>query len=151
MDPETVFQIGLFIGLLMLGLSVGSIIENRHFASLHHREQESRHLSTVNFGCKHPLPDTAEAQIFIGSVVVSSDYFKTVIGALISLFGGRLTVFETLLERGRREAVLRMKEQAIAWGATQVLNVRLETSELNTNGQNPITAIEVIAYGTGIR
>ncbi|MBW4651861.1 MAG: YbjQ family protein [Kaiparowitsia implicata GSE-PSE-MK54-09C] len=151
MDLETVVQVGLFIGLLILGLSAGSMIENQHFASLHNREQQSRHLSTVNFGCKHPLPDTVEAQMFIGSVVISSDYFKSTIGSLISLFGGRLTVFETLLERGRREAVLRMKEQAIAWGATQILNVRLETSELNKDGRNPITAIEVIAYGTGIR
>ncbi|NER32314.1 MAG: YbjQ family protein, partial [Symploca sp. SIO1C4] len=42
---------------------------------------------------------------------------------------------------------LRMKEQAMAWGATQVVNVRMETTNIGTNSNG----IEVIAYGTGIR
>ncbi len=45
-----------------------------------------------------------------------------------------------------------MKEGAIAWGATKVVNVRLETARIgNQNGGNGLAAIEVIAYGTGIR
>ena len=44
-----------------------------------------------------------------------------------------------------------MKEQAIAWGATEILNVRYETSTIGGNNQKGIAAIEVIAYGTAIR
>ena len=56
-------------------------------------------------------------------------------------------MYESLLERGRREALLRMKEDAIAWGAVQILNVHLETSSANAG----TVALEVIAYGTAIR
>ncbi len=48
--------------------------------------------------------------------------------------------------------MLRMKESAIAWGATQILNVRLETSNIGSQGgEQGLVAIEVIVYGTGIK
>ena len=63
-----------------------------------------------------------------------------------------MVAYESLLDRGRREAILRMKEQAIAWGATQVINVRLETSSIGKQtGGKGLVSIEVIAYGTGIK
>ncbi|MEL6500540.1 MAG: heavy metal-binding domain-containing protein, partial [Cyanobacteria bacterium J06623_1] len=72
--------------------------------------------------------------------------------SLRNLIGGRMIVYESLLDRGRREALLRMKEQAIGWGATQVVNVRLETSNIgNQTSGKGLVAIEVIAYGTAIR
>ena len=84
--------------------------------------------------------------------MVSADYFKMFASALRNLVGGRVVVYESVLDRGRREAVLRMKEQAIAWGATQVVNVRLETSTIgNRTGGKGLVAIEVTAYGTGVR
>ena len=52
---------------------------------------------------------------------------------LRSFFGGRLTSYETLLDRGRREAVLRMKQAAHERGAHMVVNVLFETSALNQN------------------
>ena len=83
------------------------------------------------------------AELMVGSVVISSDYFKTFIGALMNLVGGRITVYEPLLERGRREAVLRLQEAAMAWGATHVVNLRIETSELGSgnSGSNGIVAL----------
>ena len=78
----------------------------------------------VTFGAKQEIPKANEAALFLGSVVVSADYFKMFASALRSLVGGRVIVYESVLDRGRREAILRMKEQAIAWGATQVVNVR---------------------------
>ena len=63
-----------------------------------------------------------------------------------------MVVYESLLDRGRREAILRMKEQAIAWGGTQIYNVRLETSNIGSQGGGKgLAALEVTAYGTAIR
>jgi uncharacterized protein YbjQ (UPF0145 family) len=45
-----------------------------------------------------------------GSVVVSVDYFKRFLAGLRTLVGGRVTSYETLLDRARREAILRCKE-----------------------------------------
>ncbi|MEM9005468.1 MAG: heavy metal-binding domain-containing protein, partial [Cyanobacteria bacterium P01_F01_bin.86] len=62
--------------------------------------------------------------------------------------GGRITTYETLLERGRREAILRMKEDAIKWKASKIVNVRLETAEMGGQG---LVALEIVAYGTGVQ
>jgi uncharacterized protein YbjQ (UPF0145 family) len=60
--------------------------------------------------------------------------------------------YETILDRARREAVLRLKEDAAAAGFGAVINVRLETTRM-ANGRNGqgIAGLEVLAYGTGVR
>ncbi|MEM9007653.1 MAG: heavy metal-binding domain-containing protein, partial [Cyanobacteria bacterium P01_F01_bin.86] len=116
--------------LLALGFFAGSYIEKKHFDDLRDREYRTRQLQIVNIGAKTPIPEADRAKLFVGSVVVSSDYFKTFVAGLINLLGGRITTYETLLERGRREAILRMKEDAIKWKASKIVNVRLETAEM---------------------
>ena len=141
-----------FIILMGVGYFVGNSLEKKHFKDIKKRERQTLHVPLVTFGAKQKLPDANEAALFLGSVVVSADYFKMFASALRNLVGGRVIVYESVLDRGRREALLRMKEQAIAWGATQVVNVRLETSSIGKQtGGKGLVSIEVIAYGTGIR
>lgn len=141
-----------FLILLTLGYSVGSWLEKKHYKDIKKRERQTLHIPMVSFGAKQKIPLAKEANLFLGSVVVSADYFKMFTSSLRNLLGGRVIAYETLLDRGRREAILRMKEQAIAWGATQILNVRLETSTIgNNNGNGGLVSVEVIAYGTGIK
>ncbi|MDJ0708143.1 MAG: heavy metal-binding domain-containing protein [Leptolyngbyaceae cyanobacterium MO_188.B28] len=142
----------VFLTLLTLGYFVGLHLERRHFEDIKRREHKTLFVPIANFGAKQPLPTAQTAQLFMGSVVVSTDYFKSFTASLRNLVGGRIVVYESLLDRGRREALLRMKEQAIAAGATQIVNVRLETSNIGSQtANNGMVAIEVIAYGTGIR
>ena len=145
-------ELSIFLGLLALGYFAGTYAEKQHYKSIKKRERQTLYLPTINFGAKQEIPEAKDAALFVGNVVVAADYFKIFVAGLINLFGGRVIVYETLLDRGRREALLRMKEQAIAWGASKVLNVRLETSNIgNQVGDNGLVAIEIIAYGTGIR
>mgnify|MGYP002527674596 CR=1 FL=1 len=67
--------------------------------------------------------------------------------------GGRITVFEPLLDRARREAVLRMKNAAQAGGYDAVINTRLETSRLASSGQNGkgTAGVEILAFGTAVK
>lgn len=143
----------VFIGLLVLGYCAGTYFERKHYREIQVRERKTKHIPLITFGAKQPLPPAAAAQLFVGSVVVSADYFKIVTASLRNLIGGRVVAYESLLDRGRREALLRMKEQAIRWGATQVVNVRLETASIGnpTGDNNGLVAIEVVAYGTGLR
>jgi uncharacterized protein YbjQ (UPF0145 family) len=69
-----------------------------------------------------------------------------------SLFGGNLRSYETLLERGRREAIVRMKENARRLGAARIVNVRLETASLSEqwSGRRPMFSAEFIAYGSAL-
>ena len=136
--------------LLAIGYGFGSYAEQKHYQSIRKRERAMLHVPVITFGAKQAIPQAQETQLFVGSVVIASDYFKTFALALRNLVGGRVVSYESLLDRGRREALLRMKEEAIAWGATQLANVRIETSSLSQGGRGLIS-IEVIAYGTGIR
>lgn len=142
---------GIFFILIGLGFFVGSYIEKKHFDDLYDREYRTRQLKIVNIGAKTRIPEADRAKLFVGSVVISSDYFKTFVAFWINVFGGRISVYEKLLERGRREAILRMKEDAIRWKARQIVNVRLETAEMSDKNGNGIVALEIVAYGTGIQ
>ncbi len=148
---EDFISIFVVLVLLAVGFFSGVYVEKKHYESIKKRERETLQVPVVTFGAKKALPEAREAQMFVGSVVISTDYFKTFVLALRNLVGGRVVVYESLLDRGRREAILRMKEEAIAWGATQVLNVRFETSTIGGNANKGVVSIEVIAYGTAIR
>jgi uncharacterized protein YbjQ (UPF0145 family) len=82
---------------------------------------------------------------------VSEDYFKRVVSALQSLIGGRLKSYESLLDRARREAVLRMKQQARDQGANLIINVKFQTFSIPGNRPNSFGAVELLAYGTALR
>lgn len=141
----------VFLMLLGVGYFVGKSLEQKHYVSLRLRESQTHSLPVTNLGRLQPLPAAAAAQLVVGSVVVSSDYFKTFVAGFMNLFGGNLTVYESLLERGRREAILRMKEAALTWEATRIVNVRLETADLGSQGGNGLVSVEVIAYGTALK
>ncbi|MEM6837725.1 MAG: heavy metal-binding domain-containing protein [Cyanobacteria bacterium P01_C01_bin.120] len=142
---------GIFLILLAIGFFAGSYVEKKHLEDLHDREYRTRQLKVVNIGAKTRIPEADRAKLFVGSVVVSSDYFKTFVAGWMNIFGGRISVFESLVDRGRREAMLRMKEDAMKWGARQIVNVRLETAELSGRNNSGVVSIEVIAYGTGVQ
>jgi len=151
---ENILQIGFFLVLLILGYLFGSYREKRHFRNLQQREKQVLNLPIANFGSKQDLPtDITETKLVVGIVVISIDYFKKISAMLRNLVGGRVIVYESLLDRSRREAILRMQEEAIEWGASQVLNVRLETVAIGGRfgGRTDPGSIEVIAYGTGIK
>ena len=141
----------IFIGLLSVGYFAGSYAENLHYKSIRKREQQTLQLPLITYGAKQPLPNARDSMLLIGEVVIANDYFKLIAATLRNIVGGRVVVYESLLDRGRREALLRLKEQAIQWGATEVLNVRLETACLSSQSNRGPVSIEVVAYGTAVR
>lgn len=139
-----------FLVLLALGYFFGRVAESRHFKSILEREQQLA--SVLAFSERLPPPGSAPRRVALvgGSVVVSVDYFKQVAAGLRSIFGGRVMAFETLLERARREALLRMKQEAADLGAAMVVNVKLETSSISKGNRGQVGAVEVYAYGTAL-
>ena len=150
---QTIINVLSILIPLMLGLIIGTLLEQRHFRSLVDREGKLAGFPAVTFK-KAPASWKAEgAELVSGSVVVSVDYFKRFIASFIQIFGGRISMYDSLLERARREALLRMKEEAIAKGYDAVINVRLETSRLASSSfQGKGTAgLEILAFGTAIK
>jgi len=82
--------------------------------------------------------------------VISVDYFKVFVAGLKSLIGGRMTPYESLIDRARREAILRMKEQARELGATMIFNSKFELVSLYKGTRNTIQSVEGLAYGTAM-
>ncbi|MDG1207205.1 MAG: heavy metal-binding domain-containing protein [Pseudomonadales bacterium] len=136
--------------LTIIGYLSGSIIERRHFQSIRKRELQLKGILT--FSAKLPPAEDFNKQSVLvsGNVVISVDYFKHISAALRNLIGGRVIAYETLMERARREAILRMKTDAKEKGASQIFNVKLETSSISKGRANQIGSVEVFAYGTGL-
>ncbi len=154
MSPELIEALLNFAPLLILlgvGVTAGSLAERRHFSSIRSREAQLARVPTTNYESIPPEWEVFDAGLVAGHVVVSLDYFKRFAASWRILFGGRLRSFEPLMERGRREALLRMKEQAERAGYDAVINVRLETSRMANADGNTTAGIELLAYGTGIR
>lgn len=140
-------ELGIFVVLLAVGYFAGRMIERNHYRSIRLRERLLR--DVLAFTMRFP-PDVVTPQVAFlvtGTVVVSSDYFKTFVAGLRNLFGGRFRAYESLMERARREALLRLKEDAKRKGARLVVCVRFESTSI-TSGWAP--SIEVVAYGTAL-
>ena len=67
-----------------------------------------------------------------------------------NIFGGRVGAYESLLDRARREAVLRMQQEARQLGAETIYNVKYETSRIGENAAKGLGSVEVLAYGTAL-
>lgn len=140
----------VFISLLALGYGFGRFAETRHYKSIIAREKSLNRLPAVATRIT-PADKPYTATLVSGSVVISVDYFKRFIAGLRNLVGGPVTSYESLLDRARREAILRMKEQAQEQGAEFVFNVKFETSRLyQGRNKNSIGSVEVLAYGTAL-
>jgi uncharacterized protein YbjQ (UPF0145 family) len=141
----------VFLALLALGYFVGRWLEHAHYASI--REREAKLADILAFAVRYP-PDVVTPQdcrLVSGSVVVSSDYFKQFVAGLRTLIGGRLSSYESLLDRARREAVLRMKEEARRYGSKLVINVKVESTSVSGGARRGMPAMEVMAYGTALK
>lgn len=146
------FDLIIFLVLMTLGYSAGTWAEKKHYRSIIKREQELLKMAVVTAEGSFPAERIAKAELVTGSVVVSIDYFKRLLAILRNIFGGRIKSYESLVDRARREAILRMKEQAKEHGASMIINMRLETSTIgrSANKKKRVGSIEAIAYGTAI-
>lgn len=144
------FDLFAFLILLTLGFTFGRVAEARHFKSIQLRERELASVLAFSERLPPPLENTPRVALVGGNVVISVDYFKMIAAGLRSLFGGRVRSFESLVERARREALLRMKQQARDLGADMVVNVKLETASISKGNKGQVGAVEVYAYGTAL-
>ena len=144
---------GLPILILIFAYFIGSRIEKKHFEDIRRREADARNFPVVSFRTLPEDWNVGSSTLVVGNIVISLDYFKRVIASLKGLIGGRIKTYEPLLDRARREAMLRMIESARSQGYDAVINARLETSRLanaRRDGRG-IAGVEMFAYGTAIK
>lgn len=147
------FNYGLPILLLVFAYFIGNMIEKGHFRNIRKREDAVHGFPVVSFDTMPEEWRAGSSTMVTGSIVISLDYFKRVIAGLRGLVGGRIKTYEPLLERARREALLRMTESAKEQGYDAVFNVRLETSRLANARRdgNGTAGVEMLAFGTAVK
>ena len=130
--------------LFLLAGGAGRVQERRHERSLKRREHELAHVIVADISGN--LESTSRGELVVGHVVLGCDYGKQILARVRDIFGGEVRSFGRVLDRCRREALLRMQQQANALGSELVVNVRFTTAMM---GSRLLTA-EVICYGTAV-
>jgi len=141
----------IVIGCLIICYFTGNKIEKSHYKKIKERELRLYKSPCMTYGKSFARSTKIKnTSLVSGSVVIGCDYFKSFIASLRNLFGGNVSVYESVLDRGRREALLRMREYALAKKAHAVINVKIETVMLDPLGTTHNPKVCVTAYGTAI-
>jgi uncharacterized protein YbjQ (UPF0145 family) len=141
-------NLGVPLFFLFLGYILGKKSEVSHYKSIHRRESDWLSVPALNTKSLDESLSVETSTLVVGSVVVSVDYFKRFLTFFRHLFGGELSAYSSIIDRGRREAILRMKEQAPE--SDLFLNCRIETSSISKGKKKRVACMEVFAYGTAI-
>lgn len=134
---------------IVLGLVTGKFIELRHLRKLAVRESALEGVKRCNLRSVPAELKVGESFLVTGSAVIATDYFKVFAAGLRGLVGGEMKTYRSLMSRARREAVVRMLEEAKQGGAGSVWNIRFETSTIQ--GKRSPGGVEVLAYGTAVK
>jgi uncharacterized protein YbjQ (UPF0145 family) len=153
---ELVFKIAVPVVLILVGLFAGRIAERKHLTDLDRREAALKGMIATNMKSFPGADPAAGAALVLGEAVISSDYFKSFLAKIRKIIGGELKSYESLMERGRREAIARMLERARQAGFDAVCNVRIEGVDIagasKSNGKaNVVTSVTLVASGTAYR
>ena len=131
--------------LLLLGITAGTVAARKHERSLAARETASADMLLTTLG----HPSGSRGELVTGSVVIAFDFFRRIAVVMRKLIGGRFVMHGRMMDRARREAILRMVDSARTQGATGVHNIRIVSSNLG-NSQSAMGGVEVLAYGTAV-
>jgi uncharacterized protein YbjQ (UPF0145 family) len=108
-------------------------------------EQMIQGILVVNTETIPGMMITETLGVVSGSTVRAKHLGKDIFAGLKNIVGGELSQYTELLEESRQEAVSRMVADAMARGATAVVNVRFATSAVTAG------AAELFAYGTAVK
>ena len=136
------------IDLLIICYFTGRSREKKHYKSIREREVKLYKQPHINFSKNVNISQPVKnAQLVSASVVIGCDYFKVFLASLRNIFGGNVSAYESVLDRGRREAILRIRESAYRMRADLVMNIKIETVMLS---EQTMSQVCITAYGTAV-
>ena len=138
------------MGPILVGGLIGWIQEKQHFEELARREGATADFPLSDLASPPPGLEVGGGELVEGSVVIAADYFKNFKARFRKLIGGEFHGLQAMQEQGKREAILRMKESAIARGAVAVCKVRVVTSTIAGKQPDSVAGAEVLASGTAL-
>lgn len=150
MPIDVILYMAVPVALIILGLVAGQVNEGRHVRELDQREQALKQMlvtdvRTFSADCGHHKPPA----LMVAEAVIASDYLKTFLAGLRNIFGGEVGSYISLATRARREALVRMMEQAHAQGYDALCNVRMEPADIGGNtARRGVPMVAILASGT---
>jgi uncharacterized protein YbjQ (UPF0145 family) len=154
---EVVWLQVFFVVVVPLSIFIGAAVcgrlnEKAHLEDLARREESYKDFPIENWQ-KVPMGyQVTQGALVTGAVVISEDVWKRFLARLKALVGGNIKSYETLMDRARREACLRMLEDAKARGADAVMNVRYDSADIGSMSaqrSSPL-GVEVLVFGTAL-
>ncbi len=150
----SIIQLLPFIILLALGIFIGGRREKKHLRNITERLARFQSFQITNL---KTFPDAKLSELppkmYVAETVIACDYFKLIASGFRNLFGGEVKSFETLQQRAKQEAMLRIIEQAHAAGYNAICNLRFETADIggsasSSNKKKQVPMAAVIASAT---
>jgi uncharacterized protein YbjQ (UPF0145 family) len=145
-----IFEFGILVALLALGLLAGGYAERKHLRNLASREAANGDffISQVK-----SFPDAVTLgtppNIVFAEVAIASDYLKSFLSGLRKIFGGELRSYHSILVRARREALQQLVERSREQGYNAICNVRLEAADIAGNAkQRRMPMVTILASAT---
>jgi|TARA_B100000700_G_C14839109_1_gene758339 uncharacterized protein YbjQ (UPF0145 family) len=140
----------LIYAVLFSGQKLDEHIEDTTSREISLRESLGRDpLTTVDGGYRTDITDCG---VVWAGVVFGPSHWHLLIGKINNIIGGSIDIFQKVIAAGRAEAMQRLREDAVANGWDDVINVRINTTEMAPKGsQYGVKAVEVFAYGTGVK
>lgn len=142
----------IFIIITACWLFFGKYIEKKHYASIIEREEKYKWVVVLSDKDLRGIKNVQGEWILLNEgTVVSIDAFKKLMAGFVNLFGGRMKSYESLVDRARRESVLKLKEKAVNAGYNCIANLRIETSSITKNAKKTVGSVEAMAYGSALK
>lgn len=141
----------LFLSLMFLIVPAftGRYFERKHLRELGEREKRLFG-SMIIHNRRYPYSKgELQARMYSGEVVIAADRFKTWLARWRQLIGGKMGSLAPVVERARREALLRAAERAKSDGYTELGNIRYNTASLkwaNPRARELLICVQV--FGT---
>lgn len=150
-----IIQLALFlVPLIICGLIIGGIMERKHLRRLAEHENTTSDFLVTQLK-SFPMGDgTGTPQMVTSEVVIASDYLKSFLSKWRNVFGGEMKSFQRMQQRAKREAILRLVEQAQSQGYNAICNVRISGADIGGNafkGRRGTPMAAVIASATAYR
>lgn len=141
----------IFIIIIILGLFFGKRAEKKHYASIIEREEKYKHIPVLSDKDTRSIEWVdGQGVLCTGGTVVAIDAFKKMMAGFVNIFGWKMKAYESLVDRARREVILKVKQKAQESWYNAIVNLRIETSSISKNAKKTVGSVEALAYATAI-
>lgn len=153
MDPLALsLELAIPLVLIALGFTVGRLKERRHFRMLDFREGLFRDMLVTDLkSFPGGVRPGTQPTLVCSEVVIATDYWKSFAAGIRKFFGGEMKTYLSLIERARREVLLRLRDEAEALGCDAICNVRLDTANIGGADGKVVPMVCLYATGTAYR